>query len=120
MPAPLQQQSTFEEVRDPLLEFALNPVNWLPMGSQRASAAYFRRVGGVQVCVAVDIAPTLETYLRVSFRGKELSPMQGADLLETVVRHRFPFSPNIQWQVEIDGRGWIHFSRPYTGRKLHA
>ena len=116
----LFEAASLEEASGPLLDFALDPVNWLPIGRQRANAGYFRRVEGVQVCVSVDVTPTLETYLRVSFRGAELSPMKAADLLETFVRGRFTFTPNIEWEVEIDGRGWIHFTRRYTGRMLEA
>jgi hypothetical protein len=46
--------------------------------------------------------------------------MQGADLLESFVRGRFTFAPNIEWTVEIDARGWIHFARRYTGPILRA
>jgi hypothetical protein len=111
---------SIEEASGALLDFALQPQNWLTTGRQRVSPAYFRRIEGVQICVSVDVTPTLETYLRVSFRGPNLTPMQGADLLESFVRGRFPFSPNIEWEVEIDARGWIHFTRRYTGLTLHA
>src|SRR5437016_5521947 len=111
---------SIEEASGALLEFALKPQNWLTLGKQRVSPAYFRRLDTVQICVSVDVTPTLDTYLRVSFRGPELTPMQGADLLEGFLRGRFPFSPNMEWEVEIDARGWIHFTRRYTGLTLRA
>jgi hypothetical protein len=116
----VSEVSSIEEASGALLEFALRPQNWLTTGKQRVSPDYFRRVEGVQICVSVDVTPTLETYLRVSFRGPSLTPMQGADLLESFVRGRFTFTPNIEWVVEIDARGWIHFARRYTGLTLQA
>lgn len=116
----ISQSETIEEASGALLDFALQPQNWLTTGKQRVSPAYFRRVETVQICVSVDVTPTLETYLRVSFRGPNLTPMQGADLLESFVRGRFTFTPNIEWVVEIDSRGWIHFTRRYTGPMLEA
>ena len=116
----ISQSHSIEEASGALLDFALQPQNWLTTGKQRVSAAYFRRVETVQICVSVDVTPTLDTYLRVSFRGPNLTPMQGADLLESFVRGRFTFHPNIEWEVEIDSRGWIHFTRRYTGPMLRA
>jgi len=114
-----QSAQSLQEASGSLLDFALNPRNWLPVGRQRA-AGYFRRVDATQICASVDVTPTLETWLRVSFRGPELSPMQAADLLETFVKGRFTFSPNIEWEVEIDSRNWIHFARRYTAPTLVA
>lgn len=114
------ENHSIEEASGALLEFALQPENWLTTGKQRVSSAYFRRVETVQICVSVDVTPTLDTYLRVSFRGPNLTPMQGADLLESAVRTRFPFTPNSEWVAEIDARGWIHFTRRYTGLTLRA
>ena len=116
----ISESQSIEEASSGLLEFALKPQNWLTTGKQRVSPAYFRRVETVQICVSVDVTPTLDTYLRVSFRGPNLTPMQGADLLESFVRGRFTFAPNIEWEVEIDSRGWIHFTRRYTGPMLRA
>jgi hypothetical protein len=116
----ISESTSMEEASGALLEFALKPQNWLTLGKQRMTPAYFRKVERVQVCVSVDVMPTLDTYLRVSFRGPDLSPMQAADLLESFVRGRFTFTPNIEWVVEIDGRGWIHFTRRYTGNTLRA
>lgn len=116
----ISESESIEEASGALLDFALQPQNWLTTGKQRMSAAYFRRVETVQICVSVDVTPTLETYLRVSFRGPSLTPMQAADLLESFVRGRFTFHPNIEWTVEIDNRNWIHFTRRYTGPMLRA
>jgi hypothetical protein len=111
---------SLEETGGALLTFALDPRNWVSRGGHRALPAHLRVVQGVQICAAVDVAEGLDTWVRVSFRGNELSPMKAADLLETFVKDRFPFAPNTEWQVEIDGRRWIHFSRRYTSRALHA
>jgi hypothetical protein len=74
----------------------------------------------VQVCATIDVTPTLETYLRISFKGPDLSPMDAAEHLERVLSPRFTFVPNVEWLVEIDARRWIHFSRPYTQSKMEA
>ena len=115
-----QQQLSLEEAGGTLLSFALDPRNWVSRGGHRALPAYLRVVNGVQICAAVDVNASLESFVRVSFRGSDLSPMRAADLLELFVKDHFPFSPNTQWEVEIDGRRWIHFSRRYTSRGLRA
>jgi hypothetical protein len=116
----IREVASFEEAGGTLLEFALNPTNWVSRGGHRALPAYLRVVNGVQICAAVDVNASLETWVRVSFRGTDLSPMKAADLLEQFVKDHFPFTANSEWEVEIDGRRWIHFSRRYTTRALHA
>jgi hypothetical protein len=116
----ISESESIEEASGSLLEFALQPQNWLTTERRRVSPAYIRQVETVQICVSVDVAPTLQTFLRVSFRGPNLTPMQGADLLECCVRGRFTLAPNMEWSVEIDTIGWIHFTRPYTGPILRA
>ena len=116
----IREAASLEEAGGALLEFALNPTNWVSRGGHRALPAYLRVVNGVQICAAVDVSASLETYVRVSFRGTDLSPMKAADLLEEFVKDHFPFTANSEWEVEIDGRRWIHFSRRYTTRALHA
>jgi hypothetical protein len=110
---------TMQEAGDALLNRAVDPARWMLPG-RRVTRDNICEVGSVQVCAAVDVTPTLETFLRVSFRGPELSPMQAAELLEEFTSARFPFVPNAEWFVEIDARKWIHFSRRYTHPHLLA
>ncbi|MBK7857800.1 MAG: hypothetical protein IPJ65_04065 [Archangiaceae bacterium] len=116
----ISQSESIEKASGPLLEFALNPRNWLTSDKRRVTSDYYRRVEALQICASVDVTPTLDTWLHVSFRGPNLTPMQGADLLESFVRGRFTFIPNMEWVVEIDSKGWIHFTRRYTGPILRA
>lgn len=109
----------FEEAGSQLLERAVDPTRWGLM-VRRVTVDNCCRVGRIQVCATVDVMPTLDTYLRVSFRGPGLSPMDAAEYLEKVLSARFPFIPNAEWFVEIDARKWIHFSRRYTLPKLEA
>lgn len=104
---------TMEEASKPLLERALDPRHW-GMPSRTRLRENRCVVGRVEVCASVDVTPTLETFIRVSFRGPGLSPMRAAELLEEFTGKRFPSTPNVEWFVEIDGRQWIHFSRRYT------
>lgn len=110
---------SMEEAGDALLDRAVDPRRWMLPG-RRVTADNTCRVGTVQVCASVDVTPTLETFIRVSFRGPKLSPMQAAELLERFTSVRYTFIPNIEWLVEIDAREWIHFSRPYTRPRLQA
>ncbi len=112
--------STVEEAGGSLLDYALDPSHWVVDGRHRASPAHLRVVDNVHICAGVDVDELLGTWVRVSFRGPELSPMKAADLLEVFVKGRFPFAPNVEWEVEIDSRRWIHFSRRYTTVALHA
>lgn len=114
----IQQPTTLEEAGGTLLAFALDPLNWVSRGGHRALPAYLRVVNGVQICAAVDVNSALEGFVRVSFRGPDLSPMKAADLLERFVKDHFPFTANCEWEVEIDRRRWIHFSRRYTSPAL--
>jgi hypothetical protein len=108
-----------QEAGGTLLERALDPRRWMLPG-RRVTKDNMCEVGSVTVCATVDVTPTLETLLRVSFRGPELSPMQAAELLEEFTSVRFWFIPNAEWFVEIDARKWIHFSRRYTPDHLLA
>lgn len=120
MRSTIEQQASLEEAGGTLLTFALDPHNWVSRGGHRALPAHLRVVNGVQICAAVDVNAELQGFVRVSFRGSDLSPMKAADLLELFVKHHFPFTANSEWEVEIDNRRWIHFSRRYTSRALHA
>lgn len=118
--ARVQSAESMEEAGGALLERACDPRRWAMPGGRRVTADNLCQVGTVQVCATVDVTPTLETILRVSFKGPQLSPLQGAEYLERFTSPRFTFIPNSEWMVEIDARGWIHFSRPYTRRNLQA
>jgi hypothetical protein len=113
-------ENGFEEAGHVLLGFALDPRNWRSNGDHRVHSQHLKVVNGVQICVAVDVVNGLDTWLRVSFRGTDLSPMRAADLLEALVSSRLPFTPNTEWEVEIDRRRWIHFSRRYTPAALQG
>ncbi len=115
----LSSATTMDEAGGTLLERALDPTRWgLP--TRRVTRDNLCQVGSVQVCAAIDIAPTLDTFVRVSFRGPSLSPMEAAEHLERFISRRFTFVPNAEWLVEIDARKWIHFSRKYTEQRLEA
>lgn len=121
----IPEHTTLEEASESLLEFALQPENWVPLSPgqvKRASEdpAYQRRVGSLRVNASVDVLPTLDVRLRVAFRGPDLSPLKAADHLEAFLRVRVPMTPNIEWEVEVDARRWIHFTRRYTGPQLTA
>lgn len=109
----------FEEAGSQLLARACDPTRWGLM-VRRVTVDNSARVGRIQVCATVDVMPTLDTYLRISFKGPGLSPMDAAEYLEKVLSARFPFIPNAEWFVEIDARKWIHFSRRYTQPKMEA
>lgn len=119
MRSELPMAETMAEASANLLGKALDPQSWgLPL--RRVTIDNVCQVGSVQVCATVDVMPTLETNLRISFRGPNLSPMEAAELLEQFTASRFAFIPNAEWFVEIDARRWIHFSRRYTNRNLQA
>ncbi|MBE2253919.1 MAG: hypothetical protein IAE78_30600 [Myxococcus sp.] len=112
--------ATMDEAGGTLLDRALDPERWA-LPTRRVTKDNLCQVGSVQVCASLDIiTPTLDTFLRVSFRGPGLSPMEAAELLEQFVSKRFTYVPNAEWFVEIDARKWIHFSRKYTERRLEA
>ncbi len=115
----LPHHESMEEAGGALLDKAVDPSRWA-LNTLRVTPDNSCRVGNVQICAAVDVTPTLETYLRVSFKGPKLSPLQAAELLERFTSARYTFIPNIEWLVEIDAREWIHFSRPYSQPRLQA
>lgn len=120
----IPEYATLEEASQSLLPFALQPENWIGVGPEvqgtHENPAYHRRVGNLRVSATVDVLPSLDVKLRVAFRGANLSPLKAADLLETFLKGRLPMTPNTEWEVEIDSRRWIHFSRRYTGPELQA
>ena len=120
MRSTVDSADSMEEAGGTLLDQALDPRHWMVPDRGRMASEQLMRVGSVDVCARVDVTPTLDTFIRVSFRGPELSPMQAAEFLEQFISRKFPFVPNSEWFVEIDARKWIHFSRRYTQRRLVA
>ena len=124
----VSEHATVEEAGGELLGYILDPRNWVALDRLRTDPAarpgenpsYQRRVGPLRICASVDVTPDLVVFLRVAFRGPALSPMKAADHLEAFLKSRLPFTPNSEWQVEIDERRWIHFIRRYAGDTLHA
>jgi hypothetical protein len=123
----IHEHATMEEASDALLDFILEPSNWVTPspGSQEAplpslDARYQRRVGSLRVCAAVEVNPALDVHLRVAFRGPGLTPVKAADQLEAFLKTRLPLTPNTEWQVEVDERRWIHFVRRYASPRLNA
>lgn len=117
--ASVPRVKSMEAAGEALLTRAIDPSRWMLPG-RRVTLDNRAKVGTVEVCASVDVTPTLETFLRVSFKGPSLSPMEAAELLEAFTRCRYTFVPNCEWMVEIDARQWIHFSRPYTQPRLQA
>ena len=124
----IHEHATLEEASAELLQFALAPSNWttaLP-ASQAPTAVpgqdvqYQRRVGPLRIYTTVEVAPSLDVFLRVAFRAPGLTPVKAADLLETFLKQRLPLTPNSEWQVEVDERRWIHFVRRYASARLQA
>jgi hypothetical protein len=122
----IQEHATLDEASSNLLDFILEPSNWLsvvqmdPATWPGQNAVYQRRVGSLRVCASVDVGNTLDVYLHVAFRAPGLTPVKAADHLETFLKQRMPLTPNSEWQVEVDERRWIHFSRRYAAPHLKA
>lgn len=119
---------TMEEASEALFPFILDPANWVSLeqvmrgGASRPeeSPIYQCRVGNLRICASVDVAPSLDVFLRVGFRAPGLTPMKAVDHLEAFLGPYLPLKPNTEWQVEVDGRKWIHFVRRWVGRPLEA
>jgi hypothetical protein len=123
----IHEHATLEEASTELLEFALEPSNWmtLPPAEQAAATVpqdvrYQRRVGSLRIYTVLEVAPSLEVFLRVAFRAPGLTPVKAADHLEAFLKQRLPLTPNSEWQVEVDERRWIHFVRRYAAPRLQA
>ncbi|HLL54895.1 MAG TPA: hypothetical protein VK447_15175 [Myxococcaceae bacterium] len=117
-----QQNQNLEEAGRDLLEFILEPANWVYLERLQAEPQlrpgqnpdYQRQVGPLRICASVDVTATMDVFLRIAFRGPGLTPVSAADHLEEFLRGRMPLKPNTEWQVEVDARRWIHFIRRYT------
>ncbi|MBJ6761137.1 hypothetical protein JGU66_10215 [Myxococcaceae bacterium JPH2] len=124
----IQEHGTVEEASNNLLDFILLPDNWLAasLASPRPQAwpapdiQYQRRVGPLRICASVDVAPSLDVVLHIAFRAPGLTPVKAADHLEDFLKQRLPLTPNTEWQVEVDERRWIHFTRRYVSAHLKA
>ncbi|QRK13081.1 hypothetical protein JQX13_25480 [Archangium violaceum] len=123
----IHEHATLEDASTELLDFALAPSNWtaaLPADQAPASVQgdvqYQRRVGSLRIYTVVEVASSLDVFLRVAFRAPGLTPVKAADLLETFLKQRLPLTPNSEWQVEVDERRWIHFVRRYSAPRLQA
>ncbi|MCE9669358.1 hypothetical protein LY474_16230 [Myxococcus stipitatus] len=124
----IQEHATTEEASMDLLDFILQPSNWLsavrreldPSTWPGQNTLYQRRVGALRICASVDVADSLEVFLHIAFRAPGLTPVKAADHLESFLKQRLPLTPNSEWQVEVDERRWIHFSRRYAAAHLTA
>ena len=123
----INEHATLEDASTELLEFALEPSNWLTLQPAEQAATpvpqdvrYQRRVGSLRIYTVLEVAPSLEVFLRVAFRAPGLTPVKAADHLEAFLKQRLPLTPNSEWQVEVDERRWIHFSRRYAAPHLKA
>jgi hypothetical protein len=124
----IHEHATLEEASKDLLDFILEPTNWLSLEEQSADASlrpaqnalYQRRVGPLRICACLEVSSSLEVFLRIAFRAPGLSHTKAADHLEAFLRSRLPLTPNSEWQVEVDERRWVHFVRRYAGARLQA
>jgi hypothetical protein len=122
----IPEHGNLEEASASLLDYVLDPKNWVWLDQLRDDnrpgqlPEYQRRVGTLRICASVDVASSLDVFLRVAFRAPGLTPSKAADHLDAFLKDRIPLQPNSEWQVEVDARNWIHFMRPYTTRKLNA
>ena len=124
----LDEQQQVTDASGSLLDFILAPQNWFPLSKLQIepitppgqNPLYQRRVGNLRICASVDVTDKLDVYLRVAFKSPGLTPAKAADHLESFLKARLPLLPNTEWQVEIDGKGWIHFIRRYSGSRLVA
>jgi hypothetical protein len=125
----IHQHATLQDASSELLSFILDPVNWVAAsgtaqgdsrGALGQNAAYQRQVGKLRIFAAIEVTPSLEVFIRIGFSAPGLTPMTAADHLETFLRERLPLVPNSEWQVAVDGRRWVHFTRPYARGPLRS
>jgi hypothetical protein len=124
----IHENRTLEEASSDLLGFILEPGNWVVLEELRSHPSqrpgqnpdYQRSVGALRICASVDVTPGLEVFLRIAFRGPGLTPTSAADYLAAFLRERIPLTPNSEWQVQVDERGWVHFMRRYAPPTLRA
>jgi hypothetical protein len=118
----IHKHPTLQDASSELLNFALDPANWIVLGAtpnEASSApgedsAYQRQVGKLRICAAVEVTPSQEAFLRIGFSAPGLTPLGAADHLAAFLAERLPLVPNSEWQVAVDGRHWVHFIRRYA------
>jgi hypothetical protein len=124
----INENRTLEEASSDLLGFVLDPGNWVVLEDLQAhpqqrpgqNPDYQRCVGALRICASVDVTPRLEVFLRIAFRGPDLTPTSAADYLATFLHPRIPLTANSEWQVQVDERGWVHFIRRYAPPTMEA
>ena len=126
----IHESASLEEASSELLDTALAPEHWRERAAGEAGEGaddrglddprYQRRVGALRVCAALEVGEDLGVTLRVSFRAPGLTPTRAAEHLEAFLGPRLPLLPNTEWQVEVDERRWIHFTRRYLEGPLEA
>lgn len=130
----IHESASLEEASSELLDTALAPEHWRERAASEGDGdgagrpddrglddpRYQRRVGALRVCAALEVGEDLGVTLRVSFRAPGLTPTRAAEHLEAFLGPRLPLLPNTEWQVEVDERRWIHFSRRYLEGPLEA
>jgi hypothetical protein len=124
----INESSTLEDAGADLLGFILRPENWVVLSELKATPwrrpgqnpDYQRQVGTLHVCASVDVAPSLQAFLRIAFKAPGLTPQRASDHLHAFVSRRLPLTPNTEWQVMVDERNWVHFIRRWTQDALSA
>lgn len=124
----IHESQTLDEAGAELLEFILQPSNWVTLETLGTSPElrpgqnpnYQRKVGALRICASVDVTRDLGVFLRVAFKAPGLTPMRASDHLEAFLKAALPLRPNTEWQVEIDGKKWVHFIRRLVGSALEA
>jgi hypothetical protein len=119
------ENATVEEASNDLLPFILQPQNWVMVDGaddvyEGRVIDYCRNVDSLRIRASVDLSPELGVCLHVAFRAPGLTPLKAAEHLEEFLTPRFPLVPNTEWQVEVDGRRWVHFRRKYIQEVLKA
>ncbi len=119
---PSRDYLTLDEASADLMQYIRVPENWVAGGTAQSGANpdYHRSIGPLRLWAAVDVSDALAVRLRVSFRAPGLTPMEAVQYLEAFLKGRMALLPNAEWQVEIDGRRWIHFSRRYLAEPLRG
>lgn len=124
----IHEHSSVEEASQELFPFIANPRNWValeqlsrhPDARPGENAAYQRQVGALRICASVDVTDGLQVFLRIAFRAPGLTPTRAADHLDSFLKQFIPMLPQSEWQVQVDGRKWIHFIRRYGAEPLRA
>lgn len=124
----VHQHQSLEEASSELLDFILQPKNWVMLTQLKQDPArrpgqnpdYQRQVGNLGICASVDVTADLSAFLRIAFKAPNLTPTKAADHLTAFLGDRIPMVPNSEWQVQVDPKNWIHFIRRYSGAALSA